>query len=74
MAGPLPGLAESPLEGIEDAADELAALAARDRMLMERVRRRLLAERKGAPGDRTLKQMLALWRRALERGVWDWEE
>ncbi len=67
-------LAEGPLEGIEDAGKELAALAAGDRHLMERARRHLLASPEASPGDRTLIQMLALWRRAFELGTWDWAE
>ncbi|MDQ1395553.1 MAG: hypothetical protein QOG64_812 [Acidimicrobiaceae bacterium] len=66
-------LAAQPLEGIDEAADELAAMAA-DRGVMERARRRLLVEADRAPADPVLKQMLSLWRRAFERGQWSWED
>lgn len=67
-------LAESPLDGIEEASKELAVLAQPDRHLMERVRRRLLVQQETSPEDRTVKQMLSLWRRALEVGRWTWRE
>jgi hypothetical protein len=67
-------LAEGALEGIEDASKVLAALAEGDRHLMERARRHLLAAQTASPGNRTLTQMLSLWRRAFELGTWDWAE
>lgn len=67
-------LAESPLEGIEEAADELAELAGGDIRLMEQARRRVLAEQEQHGANRTTKQMLSLWRRAVERGWWKWDD
>ncbi|MHB1487296.1 MAG: hypothetical protein ACYCZM_07070, partial [Acidimicrobiales bacterium] len=66
-------LAESPLEGIEDAANELAGLSNGNRQVMERARRLLLAEKADRPADRVTAQMLSLWRRSFENGTWDWE-
>lgn len=66
-------LATQPLEGIDEAADELAQLAA-IRPVMERARRRLLADSEQASSDPTVKQMLSLWRRAFERGQWRWDD
>lgn len=68
------GLAEADLDGIEDAALELAALAEGDRRLMERARRLLLEELEQRPQDRTLVQMQWLWRRAFEKGSWEWDD
>lgn len=65
-------LAAQPLDGIETPAQELADLAAGDRLLMERARRALL-EHAGGGTDRVARQMLSLWRRAFERGDWDWD-
>jgi hypothetical protein len=67
-------LAEAQLDGIEDAALELAALAEGDRGLMERARRVLLDDLERRPGDRTLVQMQWFWRRAFEKGTWDWDD
>ncbi len=66
-------LALEELDGIEDAAQALAILAAGDRELMERARRRILAELERQPGDPTLTEMLSFWRRAFEKGDWEWE-
>jgi hypothetical protein len=67
-------LADSPLEGIEEASDELVELAEGDLRLMEQARRRLLAEQEQHGATRTTRQMLSLWRRAMERGWWKWDD
>lgn len=67
-------IAEGPLDGIENASVELAEFAAGDRRMMERARRFLLAQQAEHPGDGTTKQMLSLWRRAFEKGSWDWDD
>ncbi len=64
-------LAESPLEGINEAALELAALADGDRSIIERARRDVDAEVR-ASGSTVAKQMASLIRRALELGEWRW--
>jgi GTP-binding protein EngB required for normal cell division len=66
-------IADGPLDGIEEPAARLASYAGRDRRLMEQARRRLLDLQRAQPGDSTIKQMLSLWRRAFERGAWDWD-
>jgi len=67
-------LANSGLDGIEDAARELAELADGDRQLMERAREMLLRALEHEPHNATLRQMHALWRRAFEKGEWTWDE
>jgi hypothetical protein len=67
-------LAESALDGIEAPAEELMELAAGDREMMERARRQLLDALEHEPNNPTLRQMLALWRRAFEKGSWSWQE
>jgi hypothetical protein len=67
-------LAGSDLEGIEAPADELAELAAGDREMMERAYRHLVQALEDAPRDKTLRQMLAFWRRAFEKGDWPWQD
>jgi uncharacterized protein HemY len=67
-------LAESDLDGIEAPADELVALAAGDREVMEQARHELLDALEHEPQDKTLQQMLAFWRRAFEKGDWSWQE
>lgn len=67
-------LAVSDLDGIEDAAGELAGFASGDRAVMERARRAILDELYQRPRDPVLRQMFALWRRAFEKGSWGWEE
>jgi hypothetical protein len=66
-------LAVSTLDSVETPADELVALAAGDRRLMEDARKVILAALERSPGDRTWSQMLAFWRRAFEKGTWSWE-
>jgi len=67
-------LAGSALDGIEAPAEELAGLAAGDRDMMERARHQLLDALQHEPRNATLRQMLALWRRAFEKGNWSWQE
>jgi hypothetical protein len=67
-------IASGPLDGIEDASAELARAAAGDRKLMERARRRLLALQDKDASDPLVAQMLSLWRRAFEKGSWDWAD
>jgi hypothetical protein len=67
-------LAESDLEGIEAPADELVQLAAGDREMMEHARHQLLDALAHERRNKTLHQMLALWRRAFEKGDWSWQE
>jgi hypothetical protein len=66
-------LAVSTLDSVETPADELVALAAGDRRLMEDARKVIVAALEQSPGDRTWSQMLAFWRRAFEKGTWSWE-
>lgn len=66
-------LAECQLDGIEDPSRELAELAAGDRRLMERARRLIVEARQHEPRNTTLVQMEAFWRRAFEKGSWNWE-
>ena len=66
-------LAESRLDGIEDPARELADLAAGDRDLMEQARRLIVEALEHEPRNTTLIQMDAFWRRAFEKGSWNWE-
>lgn len=67
-------IAEGPLDGIEGASADLADFAHGDRRMMERARRFLLAVKAERPGDRTVAQMLSLWRRSFEKGQWDWDD
>lgn len=67
-------LAGSTLDSVETPADELLALAAGNRQLMEEARKVILAALGQAPGDPTWSQMLAFWRRAFEKGSWSWEQ
>jgi hypothetical protein len=64
--------ADQELAGIEDAAKELAQLAGGDVAVMEAAIRRVRAGAQSG-GDRRIKQVASLLRRALEIGVWDWE-
>jgi len=66
-------LTSSALDGVETPADELVALAAGDRQLMEEARKVIVAGLGRSPGDPTFTQMLAFWRRAFEKGSWSWE-
>jgi hypothetical protein len=65
-------IADGPLEGIEAPAEELAVLASGDREMMERARHQLLDALEHEPHNSTLRQMLALWQRAFEKGHWSW--
>jgi hypothetical protein len=42
--------------------------------MMERARHQLLDALEHEPRNRTLRQMLELWRRAFEKGDWTWQE
>ena len=64
--------ADQELSGIEEAAKELAQLAGGDVAVMEAAIRRTRAEAQSG-GDRRIKQVASLLRRALEIGVWEWE-
>ncbi len=66
-------LAESSLDSVESPADDLVALAGGDRRLMEQARKVILAGLQASPGDAVWTQMLSFWRRAFEKGDWDWE-
>ena len=65
-------MADEPLEGIEEAAKELAALAGGDVAVVARLRQ-VAAENVDAEPDRHNKQVLSLVRRAIEVGRWDWD-
>jgi hypothetical protein len=65
-------MADEPLEGIEEAAKELAELAAGDLAVVARIRQ-VAAGRVDAEPDRHNKQVLSLVRRAIEVGRWDWD-
>jgi hypothetical protein len=62
------------LDGIEAPAEELAELAAGDREMMQRARIQLRDALEHEPHNSTLCQMLALWRRAFEKGNWSWPQ
>jgi hypothetical protein len=65
-------MADEPLEGIEDAAKELAELAGGDIAVVARIRQ-VAAGSVDAEPDRHNKQVLSLVRRAMEVGRWDWD-
>ena len=65
-------LADESLEGIDEAARELAELAGGDVAVVARIRQRA-AEAVDAEPDRHNKQVLSLVRRAIEVGRWDWD-
>jgi len=65
-------MADEPLEGIEEAAKELAALAGGDVAVVARLRQ-VAAGNVDAEPDRHNKQVLSLVRRAIEVGRWDWD-
>ncbi|MHB8505950.1 MAG: hypothetical protein ACYDEN_09575, partial [Acidimicrobiales bacterium] len=65
-------IASGTLEGIEDAARELAAMTAGDLRVLERARRLALSRLETAP-DHSSRQIAALLRRALEVGTWSWD-
>lgn len=63
--------AAQPLDGIEEAAKELAALSADDLAIIERARRLTVARLMAHP-DRATKQVDSLIRRAIEVGLSRW--
>ena len=65
-------MADEPLEGIDEAARELAELAGGDVAVVARIRQRAADAVKAEP-DRHNKQVLSLVRRAIEIGRWDWD-
>jgi hypothetical protein len=65
-------LAARPLEGINEAALELAGAAGDDRRVMERAFR-VVAERVRVEPNHDNKQVASLIRRAIELGMWRWE-
>ncbi len=65
-------MADEPLEGIDEAAKELAALAGGDVAVVARLRQ-VAADNVDAEPDRHNKQVLSLVRRAIEIGRWDWD-
>lgn len=64
-------IASGPLEGIEEAAKELAAMTGGDLRVLERARRLALEAERADPG-RLSRQVVSLLRRAIEVGRWDW--
>ena len=62
------------LDGIQDAAADLAARAAGNRVLVERACRRLRLAAEHEPKSPMLCQMAALWWRALAKVSWSWGE
>jgi hypothetical protein len=65
-------LAASRLEGINEAALELADAAGDDRRVMERAIR-VVAERVRVDPSHANKQVASLLRRAIELGMWRWD-
>ena len=65
-------LAASQLEGINEAAVELADLTGDDRRVVE-LAFRVVAERVRREPTHANKQVASLIRRAIELGVWRWE-
>jgi hypothetical protein len=65
-------LAASQLEGINEAALELADAAGDDRRVMERAIR-VVAERVRVEPSHANKQVASLLRRAIESGMWRWD-
>ena len=65
-------LAAGPLHGIEGEAKELATMAGGDLELISRARRLAMdwVEEGGGP---VAKQVVAMIRRAIEVGEWDWK-
>jgi hypothetical protein len=64
-------LANSQLEGINEAAEELAAMSGDDLTVISKARRVVLARMAGNP-DRATNQVASLIRRAIELGGWRW--
>ncbi|HYA68070.1 MAG TPA: hypothetical protein VED63_04975 [Acidimicrobiales bacterium] len=65
-------LADSHLEGINEAAEELAAMSGVDLAVISKARRMAL-ERMSACPDHAAKQVVWLIRRAIEVGGWRWQ-
>ena len=65
-------LAASPLEGINEAALEVAELAGDDRLVIERAFR-AMSDRVRADPSHANKQVASIVRRAIELGMWRWE-
>jgi hypothetical protein len=65
-------LAASELEGINEAALELADAAGGNRRVMERAFR-VVAERVRVDPSHANKQVASLIRRAIELGMWQWD-
>ena len=65
-------LADSSLEGINEAALELADLAGDDVTVLDQARK-IVAERLASSPDHASKQVGSLIRRALELGHWRWQ-
>jgi hypothetical protein len=63
--------ADSHLEGIDEAAEELAKMSGEDLTVISQARRVAL-ERMAADPDRVTKQVVSLIRRAIELGGWRW--
>jgi hypothetical protein len=64
-------LADSNLEGINEAAEELAEMSGEDLAVISKARRVVL-ERMTAKPDSATKQVAWLIRRAIELGGWRW--
>ena len=64
-------LANSDLEGINEAAEELAAMSGEDLAVISKARRVVL-ERVAAGPDHDTRQVNSLIRRAIELGGWRW--
>jgi hypothetical protein len=65
-------ISSGPLEGIEEAAKELAGMTGGDLRVLERARRLALDAERSDPGRLSL-QVVSLIRRAIEVGTWDWD-
>lgn len=68
-------LANSDLEGINEAAEELVAMSGEDLAVISKARRMVL-ERVAAGPDRATRQVASLIRRAIELGGsrWRWDD
>lgn len=64
-------LAESGLSGINEAAEELAAMSGEDVTAISQARRVVLARLRDQP-DRATHQVYWLIRRGIELGAWRW--
>jgi hypothetical protein len=65
-------LADSQLDGINEAAEELAAMSAGDLDVISKARR-VVVQRMAADPDSVTKQVFWLIRRAIELGGWRWQ-